>query len=525
MYNEVGLLAARFSWSVRTAINLSTGERRWMTPSQHAPLDIGEGTTRGRTRSLRWLGLRYVLPALAALALLLGGIAETSRSLYFAGVLSCAVVLGAFVGRALRRSDYSRPRRWAGGVLAAVITVAVGLGVPWWALQRAYDGDPVWTVAYHATWATHHGDRAYLGNAASALAVDLRTGQVLGRASNGGDPRVLGDAGFGLNFGHPASAYDGSARLLWELEGRDERLSFVAATGRTTVLESCDPGNACSLQGIDTGGRVRWSLISAQSRPLRAYSHSPSSTLYREGDILPGVVVRQSDPNHWNMVDADDGRTLGQVSVAGRHYVGAVGDTVVVSDRAGGYRFRGIREGELVWTVSLPAGTTASDGDELAASMLLFPTRMYARLEGGKSVTVDLKSGDHRVMELDPLAENVAASDEVLVVREGRQVRGLDPVSGHLLWEMQAPGWHTPGVDAGSGAVILLTRPSGNPLLPEEVRQNGVLITVLDARTGRRTGRLIGPRGVWESLPVGWGQALVVKGGGTRLIGAVADSP
>lgn len=224
------------------------------------------------------------------------------------------------------------------------------------------------------------------------------------------------------------------------------------------------------------------------------------------------------------MADADDGRPLGQLSVAGSHVVGAVGDTVVVSDRAGGYRLRGIRGGELAWAVSLPAGAPAADGEERAAPILLFPTRLYARLAGGQGVTVDLGTGRHRVVDLDPLAENVAASDAVLVVREGRRVRGLDPASGRVLWALEAPGRGTPGMDAGAGAVVLRTRPSGNPLLSEEARRQGVLVTVLDARTGRRTGRFLAGHGVWAALPVGPGQALVV-GHVTRLIGAAPEAP
>lgn len=497
-----------------------------MTASRHAYPDSHEGAAHGGAGNVARYALRRGIPALGGVALLVAGIVRPSRPLYVAGVLGCAIVLGAFVASRLTRPGRGRLWRWAGGVLAATVVVAAGIGLPWWALQRAYDGDSVWTVDYHATWATHHGDRVYLADGGSGLAVDRRTGRVLGRAPRGGDPEVLADSGIGFNFGSHTAAYDGSLRLLWELEGREGWRSFVAATNRTTVVQSCVPGNtSCSLQGIDTGGRVRWTRRSVHSRPLRAHSHSPSNSGYIEGDVLPGVVVWQGDPDHWTMADADDGGLLGRVSVAGHRYVGAVGDTVVVSDRPGGYRFRGIRRGRLAWTVSLPAGAPSSDGDWGAAPILLFPTRLYASLEEGRGVTVDLKTGDHRVMDFDPLAGNVAASDEVLLVREQRRVRGFDPSSGRVLWEMDAPGHGIPGMDAGSGAVVLLARPSGNPLLPEEVRENGTLVTVLDARTGRRTGRLIAPRSVWESLPVGPGQVLVVKGRATRLIGETPDAP
>jgi hypothetical protein len=480
---------------------------------------------RGRTRKLARYALGYGVPVLAAVALLLAGIARTSRPLYVAGVLACAVVLGGAVASWLPRRGRGRWSRWVGGLLAAVIVVAAGLGLPWWALQRSYNGDPVWTVPYRATWSAHHGDHVFLADGDSALALDRRTGRVLGRAPHGGDPRLLGGAGFGLTFGGGVAAYDGSARPLWEqLRRRYEEVSMVAATDKTTVLESCRAG-VCRLKGVGSDGRTRWSRPSVNlDAATPAYSHSPSRTRFPDSAILPEVVVGRADPNTWTVTDADDGRLLRRVSVAGPHYVGAAGETVVVSDRAGGYRFRGMRGGRLVWTVSLPAGASP-DGDEPAAPMLLFPTRMYARVGGGRGVTVDLKSGDHRAMDLDPLAETVAASDEVLVTREGRRVRGLEASSGRALWEMEAPGWGAPGMDAGSGAVVLLTRPSGNPLLPEEVRRNGELVTVLDALTGRPTGRLVRRYGVWEALPVGTGQALVVSGRATRLIGTATASP
>jgi hypothetical protein len=472
------------------------------------------------------LALRYGFSVLAVVALLLIGLAARNRGLYSAGVLGCAAVLAAFVGRGLRRSGYGRGWRWVGGVLTAAVAVAVGLGLPWWELRQAHAGNSVWTLTYRATWSTHRGDRIYLSNGASTLAVERRTGRVLGRASHGGEPRALAGAGFAVDFYSRVAAYDSSARLLWErLQSEEGPISLVAATDKTTVVETCRPKTACRFEGIAPDGRTRWSRPSAQMPLWRAYTHSPSSIWYPGGDVLPGVVVWQAGPDALAVADADDGRLLGRVAVPGSRYVGAVGDTVVVSDRPGGYRLRGIRGGRLAWVVNLPAAAPSSDGSESPAPILLLPTRMYASLAGGKGVTVDLKSGDHRVMDLDPLAETVAASDEALVVREGRRVRGLDASSGRVLWEVEAHGGRPPCTYVGAGAVVLLTLPSGNPLLPEETRRNGLLVTVLDARTGRATGRFVSDDGAWETMPVGPGQALVVHGGVARLLGAAPDPP
>jgi hypothetical protein len=54
-----------------------------------------------------------------------------------------------------------------------------------------------------------------------------------------------------------------------------------------------------------------------------------------------------------------------------------------------------------------------------------------------------------------------------------------------------------------------------------ETRRNGTVVTVLDAGSGDETGRLLHEDGsIWESVPVGPGQAIVFTDSDTmRLIG------
>ncbi|HEX6444425.1 MAG TPA: PQQ-binding-like beta-propeller repeat protein [Streptosporangiales bacterium] len=477
----------------------------------------------------------YAGPAgLVALALLLlfWGVAEPSLWPYLIGAAVAALAFALFAYRLTARVGRRALRALLAAGVAVVVAVAIA-AVPAVGRYVTTDGSVRWSTDVPTRWEelVPLNGRIYLYETLRGFRVlDRSTGRELFSV---GGIRVTGDlAGDGsmvLSSRSSGEYYAADGRRLWRLEGTSWRRALgmhdrttapkvMAVADGVAVFRTCGRKD-CRYAGIDRTGSVAWQRVGTETW---FEDQVPFPGADKAGPV-PEVVVDVAGGEYVTLAAAD-GRVLGRRPASAgpgslpteRGAVGLVGDLAIFTGRTDeGCTVVGERNGREAWHAT---GLPCNERGGVLTPSLLTETRMYAEAPDGRSVTVDLRNGRWR--KLAEVAFSATAhgqhkigvpGENVVVYRDGPDLTAVDAGSGRRLWTFKAPGDATPGVDVGRDAVVLLTRPGGhNPLIPREVREDGYLVIVLDARTGRTVGRLVPFDGVATSAPLGAGQALVV---------------
>ncbi|MQA77295.1 MAG: hypothetical protein GEV10_02250 [Streptosporangiales bacterium] len=499
------------------------------------PPAVGRSETAGRAPFGGLVGL-----VLLTLVLLGWGVAQPFLWSYLAGAVSAGLLGAGLVHRLAGRVGRKAVRALV-AVATAFVVAGVVVAVPAVARYVRTDGAVGWSTEVPTRWVNivPLRDRIYLYEQSRGFRVlDRSTGRQLfsvGGVEVSGD--VAGDGSMVLSNRTTGEYYSAAGTRLWRLAGvawlralgantaagTSTSPTVVAVAGGVTVFRTCGRED-CWYAGIDRHGEVVWRWVGGEIQPE---PQVPFPGADKAGP-LPAVVVAETrasgDDGEYVTLAVADGQELdrrptapGAGTVSGsRGGAGAVGDLAVFTGRdGGGCTVTGVRAGRQVWRAK---GLPCADGGGPLWPSLLVEHRMYAEVTDESSVTVDLRNGRWR--EIDAVAfsarEHLSRKigipgDDVIVYRDGPDLTGVDAGSGRRLWAFADSTGETPGVDVGSGAVVVLSRPGGhNPLVPADVRDDGYLVTVLDPRDGSDLGRLLSLGGVATSAPVGDGRALVV---------------
>jgi PQQ-like domain len=433
--------------------------------------------------------------------------------LYLAGCGLLALVLAAGSYRLVEPPPV--------GLLVVVPVLSLLVGVPW-LLLRASEGDNVqWTAEGSPAWGAFRlDDRIYVAETKGFAIVDPRTGENLGtfrsvlprkRVTNSGLIAFSGD--------DRVEVYSAKDGKILDVAGD----MVAAAAGDAIVVIDCARGveamtRPCSYRGYGPGGRLRWTRTGYQrgvTAPYRQYGKAISSNL--ELSEVPEVLVTMTAAKDGATVlrSPADGRELYRRARGGRPVV--AGDLAVFGERGtdGRCRLEAIRAGARQWTAEY-------DCDEWHPQPV--GRYLYDRVPGGIQV-VELDGGATRLIGGDSDArsdaDRTALGTDVVVTRRRNELHGIDPRTGEELWRMDVPGRRVAGVSTSAGAVDVLHQDLGrNPLRSAGEREDGVVVLVLDALTGKKCGRYSDPAQIWASYAVGPGQVLVGDRDGTlRLVG------
>jgi len=143
--------------------------------------------------------------------------------------------------------------------------------------------------------------------------------------------------------------------------------------------------------------------------------------------------------------------------------------------------------------------------------------------EGGTTVTVDLDDGQWRRTDrpLHGLDVPDLAADDIWVKRDGRLLTGVDAATGQALWTFEAPDDEMT-FTVRHGTVVVTHDAALNKRLTALAGQDvETAFTLLDARTGRITGRLNLPQESLVPAVVGIapGRAIVAGEAGSGVLG------
>lgn len=455
---------------------------------------------------------------IAGSALAIGAILQPSTAPYIVGVALAAAGIGWFVLRLLIWSSAGRTAT----VLVALLSLA---------LTRFSTQSVQWTRPASALGATSiaGSDRIALQTYRQVDVYDRASGEVLWSATNPGgvDALAVGSDGSLLAWNQDRSTYyapDGTR--LWDRATyrREDSPATVppplAIADGVVVVGDCPRSNAasrpCGVAGIGRAGNITWERSGYMIPASQSTTISPD-------DERPGMVavIHETAETDSDMITlaAADGREIDRRTSSGPPVI--AGDMVVFSDAAGsGCAMTGVRAGAEVWM---------TEGVPCPSFPLVLEHRLYGYLpESGDTFTVDLRDGSWRETgalwsgDDDRVATTGVPGNDVIVYRDWQHLTGVDADTGEELWTFRAPGHRVPGVEIGHGGIVVLASPGGhNPLMSAETRRNGTAVTVLDADSGEETGRLLHEDGsIWESVPVGPGQAIVFTDSETmRLVG------
>jgi outer membrane protein assembly factor BamB len=475
---------------------------------------------------------------LVAVVLVGWGVAEPSLWPYLIGAGLAGLGVGVAVYHLLCRRVSRKVPRVTAAVVAAVLVTGIILAVPWGARYGQEDGSTRWSTKIPTRWVDvlPWRDRIYLYEDRHGFRVlDRETGREL--FAVGGvkvDGELAGDGSMVLSGKEAAEYYGADGKRRWRLDGKawalvagaEREARAVAVDTGVVVFEVPEEGDRWRYVGVGPTGKILWQRVTAAK--VWASTQLPIGGADQAAPLPSVVVVRTSEKSDAQVITLDgaDGTELDRRPARQASTVGLVGDLVVFGglDDAG-CAFTGVREGRQLWHAT---GVPCANGSR--PSMEVLEHRMYATLDDGVSITVDLRTGKWRKIAQVALAASEQgrhkiglSGDNVIVYRDGRNLTCVDAAKGTRLWTYEAPGDYTPGVDVGSDAVVVFGPPKGhNPMLPADVRKDGFLVTVLDPRSGKTTGTTVLPvDGLAASGPLPGGAALVVttKNTEARLVG------
>ncbi|TQJ23973.1 outer membrane protein assembly factor BamB [Micromonospora sp. A202] len=333
------------------------------------------------------------------------------------------------------------------------------------------------------------------------------------RRSNG--PVNVGpDGSVVVQNGDQVRYYDAQGSLVWQqvIAGarstvKDPRGQEVVAMGiGLVVLRNCAQGG-CVYTGYGTSGGVVWRATGYHENPVLGAAPHRKSLTSRGINVAPTVVAIPAQPDSRGtpvtgstIVRGADGRILGTTR---GDVTAVIGDTVVLD--VGSCQLAAARAGQTLWTTQgLPCEERSGlrpHSPRYFKSRIYLPTFTDGEMTG--AATIDLDDGQWRMTgplltgyfdDVLPPATAGVAGDDIWVERHGSRLTGVDAATGTKLWTFHSPD-HIPA-SVGNGTVVVtsvlngrLTELAGHPLIRD--RSTAYLVTVLDARTGRTTARLI----------------------------------
>lgn len=428
--------------------------------------------------------------AVIGAALLIAGIVAADPIALTVGAAICGLGAGFLIGLLVRRPG---GRRWPTGVLALVLAALLcgaAAGIPR-ILVNPLRSEPSWQSRIDASGMVgmvRSGHRLFVHDQQTDRVLNPKTGRQqvsapsAGRLVVGRDHSMVQVAWGRVTYRGP----DGSKR--WSM--RTARSPKVLAVDHGWVmLQGCRRQHeAC---GITPNGQIGWHSRAKDwlgNFPSHLERPSPGSD-YPTVRLAPRVTAGRKTTSSPRVVMGPRGKTIEKLHGTP---VG-VRDKLVISwieqgEAGTGCRLTGRSDGHKQWqTASIPCRHKR----HLAAAQILAKRLYYA--SNKKTMMVDLQDGaTHRFGKLHLLpGDNIPgiAADNVVVERDHQRLTGHDPATGKTLWHFDGAS----AVASANGAVVVQT--AGNRrlvrLAGRDVPKNSSphQFTVLDARTGRTTGR------------------------------------
>ncbi|MET7879010.1 PQQ-binding-like beta-propeller repeat protein [Micromonospora sp. DT68] len=467
------------------------------------------GVRRLRVRDLVWFPL--------GLALLFLGVLLPLREAYVVGCVMAPAGVATVVFRICAGMLTTRPRPVL-VVTVALATVVAGalITAPRVAMARL-DAPFLWRMPGPVLEVEVLPQVLLTSDDRSLWGHDPETGaEIFTIKRSNGRVYVGPDGGIFVQNREQSRYFDAKGSLLWEqaLPSRTSTRTRVLVqevvamgTGIVVLRDCLIPGPGCVYTGYGTTGGVAWTLSGHDGKPvIGAMSHRKSITT--DGiTVAPTVVtmtaqekVRGSRVPGSTVVRGADGQVIGTMHGDAK---AVIGDTVVLD--VGDCQFAAARGGQILWTTrGMPCEERTGDRTHpprYYKSRLYLPTFTDGEMTG--TATVNLDDGQWRMTgplltgSSDyslPAATAGVAGDDVWVERHGSRLTAVDAATGRELWTHDAPGNLPPGV--GNGTVVVtslldgrLTELAGHPLIGD--KRTAYLVTVLDARTGQTTARLV----------------------------------
>ncbi|MDM7832118.1 hypothetical protein [Cellulomonas edaphi] len=451
---------------------------------------------------------------------------EPSPALWIGGVLVAAAGAGLLVVwlASARRTAPVRDRDIAVAVVVAGALAVGAVWVPWQAARPHAEG-----VLWSRPWSDDVHDAFPVGRSIvvvgrdSVRVLDRATGEQTARIATGAaGPRTVEDAGSGhvviatptgvASYSLPAGTRD------WvRPSAADGSQVPVAARDGVVVLarwSSDDDGTMVHrVVALDEAGRELW------ARDARALSAvvggGASAQVTARG--LPAVVPLDLG-SATQLADVRSGAVLETRPTSESRPLALAGDAVLWSTPArdvGACTFSLSRGGVPSWQ---RAGDCAASLDWVGTDRAVY-TRAGAG-EDDEAVVIELDDGSmcplpgagvRERSSRDWFAQTVS-DDVVLDPTGGARVVATDPPATRWLWSVGgSPAVvRDAGEPLGPGSAAVLTDVGGlNPWFDRDAREDRADVTVMDSRTGERTGHY-GAGAVLSAYATGPAQSLAV---------------
>ena len=446
-------------------------------------------------------------------------------------------------------------RRRALALLGIAVLTAASVVVPWRMAAAEQSGTPHWTYATDglADNLFADGGRLLLSDDGGLHAVALADGSELwsysdlsriGTFAVSTDGYVLArsDTSTGEEFawispeGTPLWTHmDGSAGALEQVNLREP----LAAAGGVLVARTCgqDLGDQqCTYVGVGPDGQVQWEIDGYRGVQAITARQDAEAYSYGEPQRMPQAIVIDSAEDEGGVAIVVDvtGETVSEIEVDGEGSVTVSGD-VVVYDSApaseGRCQSHGLSvDGAVDWSAETPC--LHRSGVALGGWVYgVFDDEPGLSDAGGDpedSFAIDVTTGSwHNVGGLALFNNDVdgivgVPGADVVVQRQNQHLTGVDPGTGEVLWELEAPGERIPGVYPSHAGVVVLADPDPghNPFFAGDARRGGMTALAVDAATGEIDGRMTREGEIWNTFAVGPGRVVLVDRDQVALIGS-----
>lgn len=516
------------------------------------PVDGQAGTSTGPASSgpaaagARHLRLRDLAWFPLGLALLFLGALLPLREAYVVGCVMAPAGVAVAVFRICAGMLTTRPRPLL-VVTVALATVVAGalITAPRVAMARL-DAPFLWRMSGRVSEIEVLPQVLLASNDEKLWGHDPKTGaEIFTIQRHNGKVYVGPDGSIFVQNNEQSRYFNAQGSLLWE-RPLPSRASTTTASGSTArairqrvvamgtgvvVLRDCflpAPGPACDYTGYGTTGGVVWTARGHGGQPVIGAASHRKSKVSLGITVAPTVVAIPTQPEPTGprvtgstTVRGADGQVIGTTRGDAK---AVIGDTVVLD--VDDCQLAAARGGRILWTTQGMPCEERKDKrphpPRYFNSRLYLPTFTAGEMTG--TATVNLDDGQWRMT--GPLLTDYAddsvprttagvAGDDIWVEWHGSKLTGVDAATGTKLWTFRSPDYFPPSVANGTVVVTSvlngrLTELAGHPLIRDG--STAYLVTVLDARTGRTTARLImttSARRPPEGLGVAPGRALI----------------
>jgi outer membrane protein assembly factor BamB len=418
-----------------------------------------------------------------------------------------------------------------------VLMIVAAIAVPKLLLGRLHS-EPLWATTTDPVdvGAVRVGDRLFLHGRTTDQVIDPASGSQLLSVPAGRRQLVVGRDLSMVALGNDDATYrDAQGRRRWELRTTTTSRVLAIDHGWVVLADCRRSGDVC---GVDPQGRVGWrtdadGFVDIRLAGFRERGRADESNEVSARVAARVVVGRPPGKSDGQWLIDPRGRTLGRLS----------GSPIAVQDRlaivwqpatggAGSCRLAGQLGDRIRWHRELPCDRRPT------ATAAVLAGRMYLPADPDGDGTWSVRLSDGAVRRFGPLdlgfdddrsdAVTGIAGDDVVVERDHQQLTGRDPDSGRVLWQYRSGGSRVPGVRVQNGAVVVLTYADRRlvGLSGADPDDEPLQVTVLDARTGRATGRWLTTGGVFHrgGIATSYGYApgralLVINSGDVLAVG------